>query len=280
MSAQSPPEIIAIGSGQTPASVFAERLFARADHGNESKSVADSHDDETIQLERLSEVLSAEIASRGSPAGPFWNQCALAISKRSWMPPLLNSIAVDAATSSAGSSANLTENSLYSTPIVTYQSLPNAPTTYSKLTMTAPAIEVPKIVTRKLRIYPTPQQFKFFQQCFGAHRYFYNKALSYVNALPAGSSARARSFHSVRDAIFPSLESVASECPWVWDVPFETCAEAIHAFCTAYDTNLKTRGKGHFVMRKLTKKDDENGCHFVKQALLKGFRIAPKRLDA
>ena len=33
------------------------------------------------------------------------------------------------------------------------------------------------VVARKLRLYPTGKQKSYFARCFGAHRFFYNRAV-------------------------------------------------------------------------------------------------------
>ena len=38
-----------------------------------------------------------------------------------------------------------------------------------------------KYITKKIKIFPTPEQKKYFSKCFGTTRYLYNKIIDYVN---------------------------------------------------------------------------------------------------
>jgi hypothetical protein len=132
--------------------------------------------------------LEAESITKGQDFKPFWNVSSEAISKKLWLPTLIDSL--DSATTSI--SGCLESSGLYwkqwTSP---KQSLEKKwlETSWKFLQSFQPATMVAEntnnkdqdIVTRKVKLRLTTQQKKLFSKCFQTHRYFYNKAIAYIN---------------------------------------------------------------------------------------------------
>lgn len=129
--------------------------------------------------------------------------------------------------------------------------------------------------TRKIRFYPTTEQKKLFHKCFGAHRFFYNRAIACINKryddkkkvfetmthcvhctkpkLPNSWCCEAHkdrpipwklniTLPSIRGDVMTADKHVTNNMKWQTDVPYDTRQLAIKDAITAYKasvTNLK-----------------------------------------
>lgn len=94
-------------------------------------------------------------------AEPFWNEKAREWSSKIWNPAQFETV----------DRSNRywigKENEFIANQTVTIPSFPLHPDI--------------KVITRKIRFHPTPEQVSFFNKCFTAHRFYYNKTIQHIN---------------------------------------------------------------------------------------------------
>lgn len=71
-------------------------------------------------------------------------------------------------------------------------------------------------ITRKIRIYPNDYQKELFQKCFGAHNYFYNKAVEYLQ------KHRYARMDDFRKAFIPRNYELTDKDIWMKEIPLDT----------------------------------------------------------
>jgi IS605 OrfB family transposase len=194
------------------------------------------------------------------PAVPFWNQKSEQLSKQIWNP--------------SDFKEELTLNeSLYSKethhPEIINQKIPN----------TCSFEEKEIICSRKIRFYPTKKQKVYFQKCFSAHRYFYNKTVEEINrrydkrkeefssniscifcqsdkeessftcsqhkneSLPWNITVR---FNEMRSLIVKNND-IIEDTPDAWqaEIPHDTRQLAVHSAVSAYTSAMTNRKRGN-----------------------------------
>ena len=77
--------------------------------------------------------------------------------------------------------------------------------------------------SRKIRIYPTLEQKIFFEKCFGANRYIYNKTIHYFNNLNENEK-KSYSLSKVRPLIMKNNKDLQDDDPecWLKSIPYDT----------------------------------------------------------
>ena len=166
---------------------------------------------------------------------PYWNDCSKEISNGLWLPTRTG-LPVSDLTSFNGSSPNL---GLYwkawSNPIQTPERT-WSPTSWRFSPSLQPVTtEKESIVTgRRYRIYPNSAQKDLFRKCFGAHRYFYNRAIAEINRRYKN---RKEEFHRMDHCVLcNSVKVEGSFCcekhngdklPWKLDVTLASLRSAV-----------------------------------------------------
>ena len=167
--------------------------------------------------------------------------------------------------------------------------------------------------TRKIRIYPNPTQKALFKHCFGASRYFYNKA---IREIQQRYDKKKQTFYqcetcihcmkpkqpdswmcedhtkkeipwklnitlpSVRPVVMSSDKSVSKEESWQCVVPYDTRQMAIQDAVKAYKsaTSLKSQGHiSHFELKPRTKKHINQTFWITPEAITQDWRIFVRR---
>ena len=245
-------------------------------------------------------TLVVESISKEKGLSPYWNTYSMELSKKLWLPTMIDSQGLDS-NSSNGSLPNSTLNWSVWTKIQ-----PTVPQTTSQTISwkSSPSLQ-PAITddgnteimgTRKLRIYPTKIQKEFFSKYFGTHRYFYNKAINEINThyeakkkefkekpccllctnpkqensflcethkdekIPWNSGL---SFISLRNLLVKSKAKLLPDEQWQNDIPYDTREAAVKEAVTNFKscvTNLKHGNIDHFHLR--FKKRENPTRHF------------------
>jgi len=128
---------------------------------------------------------------------------------------------------------------------------------------------------RKIRIIPTRQQKKVFQQCFGATRFMWNRALNYANEHPEVS----KNFYTLAKAVVLTREHLGlpenAHLRWLKDVHYYTRRQIVSQLCSNFEANFTNIDNGlitHFQMRYKTKKNP-NQMFFVAPTALKPAKL-------
>ena len=232
----------------------------------------------TIQITKLSAILQAELTSKGKGLDQFWNESSKELSKKLWLPPQTDFHDLALTNSSNGYLRSL-ERDLSSSK-KTKIDLPtkNSQMICSKLSQFSPTAitEDENIITRKIRFYPNEDQVKFLNDCFGQHRYHYNKCVEYFRE---HEDAR-HDFRTLRNRVVFINNLIYGDNEWMNRVPIDTRSGGVRDFAAALDaarSNKKNGNIKHFKM-KFKKKKVAQICHFNKNTLKKGFKLCINRL--
>jgi len=101
---------------------------------------------------------------------------------------------------------------------------------------------------------------------FGAHRYFYNEALDFVN-----DSLRMPSFIDIRNNVVINNKELTKETEWMSETPYDTRQLAVKNLLGSYRSgisNKRNRNIKNFNLKYLTKKDNNQVFYVNKKAFI------------
>ncbi len=137
----------------------------------------------------------------------------------------------------------------------------------------------------KIQIYPTQTQTKFFNRCFGASRYIYNKCVDFYrhNRLKDDTDPtklKKFDFFSLKPFIVKT-NSVLDKDDWIRSIPFETRRLAVAEFSAALKAAKSNQANGNikfYNFKYRTKKDHSQTFNVANNALTKKLRLFTRTL--
>lgn len=135
------------------------------------------------------------------------------------------------------------------------------------------------MAARKVRIFPSPAQKLFFRQCCGTSRFFYNRAVSEINAR-AAQSDWALTLPNLRNRVMKKDAELDAANAWQKEIPFDTRQLAISDALKAFKTSMALKKKGHVERFQLgyRARSDPKQSFWVNKAAFKKWRLFPTRL--
>lgn len=225
----------------------------------------------SIPITKLSKILEADLTSKDKVSEKYWNSYSKEISEKLLYHPAIDSADLEQESFLAGFS-NSSEGSLRSWKTETMQiQTRSSQKTYWKLLQSSQQDTTDEEsigqITRKIRIYPNAAQKKLFNKCFGAHNYFYNKA---VETLQTDYKQNIQSF---RPKFIPRDSELTEENMWMKEIPLDTREEAakkaLHAQKTGF-AQIKAGITKTFKLKFRSKKRNNPIFYVAKKALIDG----------
>ncbi len=242
-----------------------------------------------ILITKLSKILEADLISKDKASEQYWNSYSKEISKKLLFPHQIDLAALEQENFSVGFSSTSEPSLRYLKTRTTQILSKNSPKTYWKLLQSSqPDItgEESIKITRKVRIYPNKEQKELFAKCFGAHRYFYNKALDKFKENNSIENIkernRANTFFSLRNAVLIKERDLTETNIWMKDVPYDSRQLAVKCFVSARNAalaNFKAGNITQFKMKYRSKKKN-NDVFYVDSNALKNSHIFQRRLKS
>ena len=238
---------------------------------------------------KLSQTLAADLTSKDKVSEKYWNSYSKEISKKLSFPPQIDLADLVHENSLSGYSSSLVGHSRSLTTNYMRILTKNYPKTYWKLLQSSPqdtTVDESIQITRKVRIYPNKEQAKLFSKCFGAHRYFYNKAVEQCKLNEAITNLKLRkyanSFYSVRNKCIINNSELreADSNLWMKEIPYDTRQSAVKVMTSALkaaESNLVNGNITQFHMKFRSKKNSTNIFYINKKTLVDG-RIFQNKL--
>ena len=186
---------------------------------------------------------------------PFWNERCGELSRSSWLPT--GTDCVDSRSNSSSLSWKRKGlNSLFSIERVKNPEIRNSATTFCPSSVFIHTGEWPTgdIRSRKIRLYPTPEQKRLLTEWMGVTRYVYNKALSGVKR-----GEDKLNWMSLRNKYVTAKGNDLND--WELAVPKDVRAESIRDLAKAYKTafaNLKRGNISKFNVAYRSKRKDSS----------------------
>jgi putative transposase len=242
-----------------------------------------------IPIMKLSQILEADLTSKDKVSEKYWNNYSAEISEKLLFPPQIDLAALGQENSLDGFSNTLGPNLRYSTTNHMRILTKSSQKTYWKLLQSSPQDimeDVNTQITRKVRIYPNKEQKSLFNKCFGAHRYFYNKAIEQTKLNEEIEDKKdrnyANSFISIRNKVVINDAELNEEDQnlWMKEIPYDTRQLAVKVMISAKKAALSNLRNGNikkFNMRYISKKTSNNIFYIDKNALKNG-KIFQRRL--
>jgi putative transposase len=233
-----------------------------------------------IPLVKLSNIIPASIG-KTSILMSFWNAYAKDMAMKLWLPT--TTACVTSPSDCWRNTFNTVKSKSWFSAHIQVPNHRSSPTSFPlpaslsseikacvqrEIEKNGPALPKPKLVkkikseeekpgagkTRKIRLYPTPQQQRILMQWFGTARWTYNQCVSSctVENLPATKKIL-RALHINADA--PNIPK------WVLGTPYDVRDEAMNDFVKAFSTQkmLVAQGKRKsFMMKYRSKRSDQS----------------------
>ncbi len=241
---------------------------------------------ENIQITKLSETLAADLILKDKASEEYWNNSSREISKKLLFPHQIDLAVLEQENFSVGFSNTSEGDSRFLKTRTTRILTKSSQKTYWKLSQSSQRdiTDEESIITRKIRIHPNVEQKKLFAKCFGAHRYFYNKALDKFKENEkiedVKEKVRANSFYSLRNAVVIKDSDLNETNIWMKEIPFDTRANAVKCFktaLTAAKSNFRNGNITKFEMKYRSKKKNTD-VFYVDKGALKNSKIFVRRL--
>ena len=227
-----------------------------------------------IPVTKLSKILEADLTSKEKVSEQYWNNYSEEISKRLSYHPQIGLAEWEELNCSNGCSNISEEYSQFSTKHLRVL-MKNSPKNYLKLLQCLPQDTMEDVttkITRKVRIYPNKTQKELFDKCFGAHNYFYNKA---VENLKKDSKLKLKDF---RKLFIPRDKQIKKCLPdttdsWMMEIPLDTREEASRKALSAQKTGFTQQKRGivkKFKLKYRSRKYSSRVFYVAKKALING----------
>ena len=201
-----------------------------------------------------------ELIGTGKVLKPFWTKQCTELSRKLWLPRETDSV-VSHSNFWNGSSNKMELNSWFSMKKMENPVIKNSHTTFSPLFMSTPVDkwENDVIRTRKLRLYPTPDQKKIMKNWMSTRRYVYNKVLEKIK-----KENEKINFFDLRNKYVTSKDNPLVE-EWETETPKDIRAGAVNDVVNNYKTSfslLKNRQISGFNMSYQSKKNPVLKSHY------------------
>lgn len=237
-----------------------------------------------IPLLRLSKTLDQESISREGVSSPFWTTSLQDVSPKLWLPTETDLL--DSGLNYSNSSSIALMSPLPSFQILTSKSLQQnwQKTSFQSLRFSQPDTTVLEATryTKKIRFYPTPKQISFLNQCLGASRVFYNRAVALLNERGVKGLL---TLPKLRPLVMTNDKDLTEGDPMSWqkNVPYDTRQEAIADAITAFKGCLTKMQQGdlkRFQVSFRSKKHQQSQAFRVNKKTLnpKAFSFFPDKL--
>lgn len=135
------------------------------------------------------------------------------------------------------------------------------------------------MAARKVRIFPNTEQKLLFRRCCGTSRFFYNKAVSEINARTRESNW-ALTMPNLRGRVMTKDKDLTEDIAWQKDIPFDTRQLAVADALKAYKTSMALKKKGHIEKFELgfRARQDPKQSFWIDSRAFKKWRLFPTRL--
>ena len=220
------------------------------------------------------QTLVRELIGKEKTLRPFWNNQCKEKSQRLWLP--IETDYTDSHLSYWSQSLRSMEsNSWFSMKKLINPHSQNLQMTSYLSSISTPVEQWEKedMITRKIRIYPTPQQRDIFRQWMGTRRFVYNKVLSAIK-----KDKENINFMDLRNKFVTSKNNDSLK-DWELGVPKDIRAGAIRDLVKNYTTAFSLLRKGNICQFKMSycKKKDTPSIEVPKSAIRwnkdRGFSI-------
>jgi len=227
---------------------------------------------------KLSKILQALLTGKEKGLLPFWTESSKEISKKLWLPTKTGS--VDSDSNSYNISFNNIESNSWFSIKQAQMNVKSSLTTSSQLSQFFPQditdIENTLMRSRKILLFPSPEQKQIFKQWIGTTRYLYNRAIDLLEKLYKERRHFDKSY--IRKQL---VTNIPKGCEWMLQTPQGLREGAIVDAVNAFFANLKkAKITGtSFTMKYRSKKDKSQSGVLVVDSLKPGFRLYPKILN-
>jgi len=247
----------------TPGSVVTNRKTTFSGRSNGSQH--------GIRTPRSSATSDPASISTERVLGPYWNDACLENSSRLWLPTKTAS-AASGSNSSVGSSNGMGGRSWFSVSRQSAPHLTNSLRIYSRSSGSFPPECTGSVNTvvksRRITLYPTPDQKAVFQAWFRASRFVYNRAVEYLKQLdgprPHWTVVKKTILHNLPD--------------WCRDLPYQVKSIAVRDACRALSAGKLKVKQGiipRFNLSFRSRKAPKQSC-FIPATAIKPGGIYPK----
>jgi putative transposase len=196
----------------------------------------------SIQITLLWRILVLEFIGSAKVSKPFWNSQCKSVSETLWLPTETD-FAVSDLNSSNMSSNSVEENLSY------WMTINKDPVNRNWLKTSFPSFtSIPadkwenadtKIVTRKIKLYPTQKQRQTLKKWIGTSRYVWNKTLAHVKA-----QDKLESWMSLRNK-FVTKKNNPEVADWETETPKHIRLASVKQLHTSYRSAWSNLANGH-----------------------------------
>ncbi len=210
-------------------------LFATAESVQSSNGmtspVKSSSCESATPKPKSSKMLAPGSTSSAKDCSPYWSELCAAISSRLWLPAVVDCAGKDSSCSTSWSNKTV-DKSWFSTNLLIAQN-PSSQRIFSPSCMSAASLKQATAAgctgdcdtarkSRKLRIFPSPEQRALLKQWFGVSRYVYNATIKHLQE--PGTKANWM-------AVAPIILGALPE--WAKPVPYQIKKIAVKDACIA-----------------------------------------------